>query len=390
MKHIYFDGSAGMSGDMILGALLDLGVPQSRFIQKMGELCLPVEIHIKEVKRASLRGLKVDVHTHENHTHSRKWKDIDAFIKKSSFSSTVKEHSLAVFKRLFEAESRVHGHNFREAHLHEAGANDALVDVMGSCYLLETLDVSEIYASPLNVGEGWVKAAHGTLPVPPPAVAELLKGIPVYSAWVKNELVTPTGAAIISTLARNFISFPEITYEKIGYGAGTRDFPGFPNILRVFYGEAREFNPGKKVYLIEATIDDSTPQVLAGYLDTALGLGALDVFLTPVVMKKNRLATKLTVLAEIDKIDILIASIFQETSSIGVRYFPVTRRILKRATEKVKILDEEVRIKVSYLEGKVVNVQPEYSDCLKTARKKRVPVKHVIQLAVKESAKKVE
>lgn len=383
MKYIYFDAIAGLSGDMILGALLDLGISPSLFKEKMSELEIPVEIQIRKTKRASLRALKVDIKVKSKKTSPRKWSDVEAIIKKSRFSPSVKKNALDIFKKLFEAEAHVHGHKFQEAHLHEAGADDAIVDILGCCFLIEALNISQIYSSPLNLGRGWVKASHGILPVPPPAVAELLKNIPVYSAWEKEELVTPTGAAIVQTLVKKFIPFPEITYEKIGYGAGNRDFRDFPNVLRVFYGDLSAFREDRKIYIIEANIDDSNPQVMASFFDRAFQSGALDVFLTPVLMKKNRLATKLTVLAEIGKIDFLIREIFRETSSIGVRYFPVERRTLERKTKEVSVLGEKVAIKISCLDGKEVNVQPEFSDCLKLAKKNKLPVKEIIQLALK-------
>ena len=384
MKFVYFDASAGLSGDMILGALLDLGVSPALFKKKMAGLNLPVDIRLKETKRASLRALKVDVHVQKQKSSPRKWSDIETFIKKSSLSSSVKKNSLDIFKRLFQAEARVHGHKFQEAHLHEAGADDAIVDIVGSCFLAEALDVSEFYSSPLNVGQGWVKTSHGRLPVPPPAVAELLKNVPVYAAHVKEELVTPTGAAIVTSLVRQFIPFPEICYENVGCGAGERNYPDFPNILRVFYGSRTQFKPDRKIFLIEANIDDSTPQVLASFFDKAFALGALDVFLTPVLMKKNRLGTKLTVLAELDKIEALVRAVFQETSSIGVRYFPVQRQVLERTSQKVRVLGQDVSIKTSFLEGKTVNIQPEFEECSKLAKKSGRPVKEIIQLAVKE------
>jgi hypothetical protein len=388
MKYIYFDASAGLSGDMILGALLDLGFAPSLFQEKMAGLKLPIEIQIEETKRASLRGLKVNVRIKRKKPMERKWSDIEAVIEKSPFSDSIKKNALTIFKNLFQAEAKVHGRKFLETHLHEAGADDALIDVLGTCFLAEALDIGEFYSSPLNLGEGWIKTSHGVLPVPPPAVSELLKNIPIYSAHAKEELVTPTGAAIVSTLVKKFIPFPELSYEKIGYGAGSRDFPGFPNILRAFYGEKTHFKAEKKVYLIEATIDDSNPQILASFIDTALDLGALDAYLAPVVMKKNRLASKLTLLAEIDKIDTLITAIFRETTSIGVRYFPVERRVLEREIKKIKVLGENVGIKVSYLEGKEVNFQPEFADCLKIAKKKKLPLKEVTRLALKEFMEK--
>jgi uncharacterized protein (TIGR00299 family) protein len=390
MRYVYFDASAGLSGDMILGALLDLGVSSSLFKKKIAELKLPVEIQIKEAKRATIRGLKVDVLVKAKKTVERRRSDIEDIIKRSGFSSSVKKNASAIFKKLFEAEARVHGHSIDEAHLHEAGADDAIVDIVGCCFLAEILDISEFYCSPLNLGQGWVKSSHGRLPVPAPAVAELLKGIPVYSAWIKQELVTPTGAAIVSTLVKKFVPLPELSYEKIGWGAGTRNFSNLPNILRAFYGSKKEFNAEKKVYVIEANIDDSSPQVLAAFSEMAFKLGALDVFLTPVMMKKGRLATKLTVMAEIDKIDALISAIFKETSSIGVRYFPVERRVLERKIEKVSILGEKVAIKISYQDGKEVNIQPEFSDCMRLAKKSDFSVKEIMQLVLKEFYKKRE
>ncbi|MGD2295554.1 MAG: nickel pincer cofactor biosynthesis protein LarC [Candidatus Aminicenantes bacterium] len=389
MRFIYFDAASGLSGDMILGALLDLGISRALFKDKMAKLDLPVDIQIKETKRASFRGLKVNVVVKGSpKIAARKWNDVEALINKSPFSKNVKRNSLSVFKKLFQAESRVHGRKFSEAHLHEAGADDAIIDIVGSCFLADMLEVESFYSSPLNVGQGWVKASHGTLPVPPPAVAELLKGVPVYSAWAKEELVTPTGAAIVAALVETFIPFPEMCYDKIGCGAGSKDFPQIPNILRIFLGQKDQFEPKKRVYVIEANIDDSTPQILAGFFDVAFKLGALDVSLTPVVMKKNRLATQLTVMAEAAQIDTLIHSIFRETSSIGVRLYPVERRVLKRSQSKVKVLGENISVKTAYLEGIEVNVLPEYEDCLRLAQKKQLPVKAVQEKAQIEFARR--
>lgn len=385
MKYIYFDASSGLSGDMILAALLDLGFPAKQFQAKMAELRLPVKIEAKEVLRAGLRGLKVQITIQKGkESPARRWQDVERLVQESSFSGPVKDKALAVFKTLFKAEARVHGKKFGETHLHEAGADDSLIDVVGSSYLAEELNISRVYSSPLNVGRGWVKSSHGVLPVPPPAVAEILKKAPVYSAWVDEELVTPTGAALVATWAERFLPFPEITYEKIGCGAGSRDFKDFPNILRVFYGDNRDFRAEKSLYQVEANIDDANPQVLAYFVDQALRLGALDAFLTPVVMKKGRLATKLTLLADAGKMDTLIGAIFRETSSIGVRYFPVERQTLQRGVRKVKVLGEEVRIKTATHAGEEVNAQPEFSDCLKVAEKKRLPLKTVSQIALAE------
>jgi uncharacterized protein (TIGR00299 family) protein len=384
MNYIYFDAFSGLSGDMILGALLDLGVSPDSFIPKMAELELPVDIRVEETKRCSLRALKVDVHVRSKTEKTRKWADVESLINGTSFTESVKTNALQIFQKLFEAEAHVHGHTFREAHLHEAGADDAIIDIVGSCYLFEQLGIRRFYASPLNVGQGTIKTSHGVLPVPPPAVAELLKGIPIYADFVKQELVTPTGAAIISSVVEKFLPFPELCYEKVGCGAGGRDFPDFPNILRVFYGERPSPDADRDIYIIETNIDDSTPEILASFYDKAFSLGALDVYLTPVFMKKNRLATKLTLLAELDKIDTLIHAIFEETSSLGVRYFPVSRRVLERKIVKVRLFDEEIPVKVAFSGQKEVNIQPEFADCLTLAQKKGIPVKHVLELVKRE------
>jgi hypothetical protein len=388
MKYVYIDGSAGASGDMLLAGLLDLGVPAAEFKKAVARLKLPVELSVRRVQRGGLSGLKVDVRLKIKKSPARKYADVEGVIKKSPFPAMVKEKSLAVFASLFKAEAKVHGRPFRDAHLHEAGADDALVDVLGCCFLLDRLGIKRILSSPLNVGSGWVETSHGVLPVPPPAVAELLKGIPVYSAWVDREMVTPTGAALISTLADQFVSLPELCYERIGYGAGSRDLPGFSNILRVFYGRAERLQPSRRLYIIEANIDDASPQLLAAFLDKALELGAQDATLTPVVMKKGRLASKLTLLAELGKIEDLIAGVFRETTSIGVRYFPVERRVLDRSLTKIRVAGEPVAIKVSRFEGRTVTAQPEFSDCQRAAKKKGLPLKEIQRRAVEEYWKK--
>jgi uncharacterized protein (TIGR00299 family) protein len=388
MKYAYFDGSSGLSGDMILGALLDLGVDPALFKDKMSGLRLPVEISVRRVRRGGFGAVKVDVHVKRRDKAERTFSDIERIILKSRFAPAVKDRARAVFKRLFVAEAKVHGHRFKEAHLHEAAADDALVDIVGSAFLIEELGIRDIYVSPLNVGSGWVKTSHGLLPVPPPAVAELLKGAPVYSAWVASELVTPTGAAIVSTLAKRFVKLPEIVYAKIGRGAGTKDFPEIANVLRVFYGQAADFHGQRQVFVIEATLDDASPQLLAHFIERAFEEGALDATLSPVVMKKNRLGTKLTLLSSIDTMDRLIEAVFEETTSIGVRYYPVERRVLARDFESVRVGGAKIGIKVASFGGRTVNVQPEYEDCLTASRKTGRPLKEIARLAVSEFAKK--
>jgi len=388
MKYVFLDASSGVSGDMCLGALLDLGVAPVLFKEKMAGLRLPAEIAVRRVRRGGFAALKVDVGIRGHEHHERNFDDVERVILKSRLAPAVKDRALAIFTRLFEAEAKVHGRKFREAHLHEAGADDALVDIVGTAFLLEELGVADVYCSPLNVGSGWVRTSHGRLAVPPPAVAELLKKAPIYSAWVESELVTPTGAAIVATLVKRYARLPELTYEKIGRGAGTKEFPEIPNILRVYYGDAGAIDAGKSVYIVEATIDDASPQLLARFLERALEEGALDATLSPVVMKKNRLGTKLALLVESSRMDALIEAVFRETTSIGVRYYPVGRRVLDRAFETVRVGGEKIGIKVAALGGQTVNVQPEYDDLLAAARKTGKPLKEIAHAAVREFARK--
>jgi uncharacterized protein (TIGR00299 family) protein len=383
MNELYLDASSGLSGDMLLGSLLDLGADQKAFTEAIASLGLPIELNIHETRRSSLRGLKVDVNITSSEGKARHFTEIATFIAATPLSISIQAQGTAVFKRLFEAEARVHGHPFDKTHLHEAGADDALVDILGTVWLLDALRVERIFCSPLNVGAGWVNTSHGVLPVPPPAVAELLKNIPVYSAHVEEELVTPTGAALVSVLADDFITFPEITYDRIGCGAGGRDFPGFPNILRSFLGRTGSLKKDDTVCKIEAAIDDATPQILAAAADRLMELGALDVTQTPLVMKKNRMGTLLTILCRSTHQDALIEAVFFETTSIGVRYYPVNRRVLERSVQTVEILGETIRIKTAQIDGRTINAQPEYEDCLKAARKTGTPLKDIIRMAGK-------
>jgi len=382
MRYVYFDASSGASGDMILGALLDLGVDAARFKEKMAGLRLPVAIAVRRVRRGGLAALKVDVEV-QGHEHiERTFADVEKLILRSRFAPAVKDRARAVFKRLFEAEARVHGRRFKEVHLHEAGADDALVDIVGASFLLDELGIADIVTSPLNVGSGSVETPHGRLPVPPPAVAELLKNVPVYSAWVESELVTPTGAAILSTLTRRFAKLPELVYDRIGCGAGTKEFPEVPNVLRAFAGEVQALEEPKSVFVVEATVDDASPQLLAHFLERALAEGALDATLSPVVMKKNRLGTKLTLLVPGDRREALTEAVFRETTSIGVRFYPVGRRVLEREMRTVRVGGERIALKVARLAGKAVNVQPEYEDLVRAARRTGQPLKEIAHRAV--------
>ncbi|MDH7493873.1 MAG: nickel pincer cofactor biosynthesis protein LarC [Candidatus Saccharicenans sp.] len=377
MKFVYFDCSSGASGDMILASLLSLGVPLEDFRQAINGLKIKVDLKARKASSSGFSGLRVEVVVPGN-SAGRNFYEVERIIKKSRLEAEVKDKALKIFKRLFQAESRVHGRNLRTNHLHEAAADDALVDIVGACWLLRRLQVSEVYFSPVNLGSGYVETSHGRLPVPPPAVAELMAGFPVYSSQEQTELLTPTGAAILTTLGRCLSPWPELIYEKIGYGLGHRQLKYHPNLLRAFYGRLQDFESARKIQVIEATIDDASPQLLGNFLNRALELGALEAYLTPVVMKKSRLGSKLTILAEIDKIDRLIEAVFRETTTIGLRYYPVERRVLRREIREVSLKGQKIRVKVSYYGGEVLNFQPEFDDCLRAAEKLKLPLKQVI------------
>ncbi len=387
MKYIYFDCSSGASGDMILASLLSLGIPVEEFQQAMQRLKLPVEIRVSKGKSQGLVGTRVEVIT-SGQSSPRNFEEVRKVINRSRLEAEIKAKAIQIFRRLFQAESRVHGTGFVRTHLHEAAADDALVDITGSCWLLQRLEVDRVYFSPVNLGSGFIKTSHGLLPVPAPAVAELMKGYPVYRSGEQTELLTPTGAAILTTLGECWTEWPQLTYDQVGYGLGQKELQLQPNVLRSFYGELNSSKLPAAVFQLEATIDDSSPQVLGYFLDKALNSGALEAYLTPVVMKKSRLGTKLTVLVEADKIDTLIETVFRETTTIGIRYFPVARRILQRTITEVKLGPHRIRIKEAFLGKERINIQPEYEDCRRAAEALNLPLKKVILLSLEKIKKR--
>jgi uncharacterized protein (TIGR00299 family) protein len=387
MKYVYFDCSSGASGDMILASLLSLGIPVEEFQQAMQRLKLPVEIKVSKGKSQGLIGTRVEVLT-SGQSSPRNFEEVMRVISRSRLEAEVKDKASQIFRRLFQAESRVHGTGFARTHLHEAAADDALVDITGSCWLLQQLEVDRVYFSPVNLGSGFIKTSHGLLPVPAPAVAELMKGFPVYSSGEQTELLTPTGAAILTTLGECWTEWPQLTYDQVGHGLGQKKLQLQPNVLRSFYGELNSSKLPATVFQLEATIDDSSPQVLGHFLDKALNSGALETYLTPVVMKKSRLGTKLTVLVEADKIETLIEAVFRETTTIGLRYFPVARRTLQRTITEVRLGSHRIRIKEAFLGKERINIQPEYEDCRRAAEALNLPLKKVILLSLEKFKKR--
>ena len=386
MTIAYFDCFSGISGDMTLGALVDAGLPIDVLRQELAKLDLPgYTLSSEQVRRSGLAATKVHVVLDEKEQPARRLADIQRIINSSSLSPVVKQKSLSIFQRLAEVEAKVHGTTPDKVHFHEVGAVDALVDIVGSIIGLEHLGVTEIIGSPVNVGAGTVHTAHGKLPVPAPATAGLLIGIPLYSSSITFELTTPTGAAIISTLASSFGPLPRMKIDRIAYGAGNKDLPGQPNVLRLMIGELATPYEEDTSVVIETNIDDMNPQLYGHVIETLMAQGAQDAFLTPIIMKKGRPAVQLTVLADALTSDALLDTVFRETTSIGVRIHEVGRRKLDREVRPVRTPFGMVHVKISRRGSEVLTVTPEYEDCRKLALEKGVPLKSVIDAAAGEA-----
>ncbi len=375
-KLLYFDCFSGVSGDMLLGALLDLGVSHSSIEKQLKKLKIKTfKISTRKIKRDGITATKFHVQVSESRT-KRNFSDIKKIIEKSTLGDTVKKKSIEIFKKLFIAEAKVHGKKPHQIHLHEMGAIDAIVDIVGACVALKEIGADEIYSSPINVGKGFVKCEHGTFPVPAPATAELLKGIPVYSYGEKAELATPTGAAIVSAWATQFDELPEMMIERTGYGAGSKELKSHPNLLRVFLGTSFE-KYATNTTIIETTLDDMNPQNYGYLMDTLFRTGALEVFYTNVQMKKNRPGILVTVICKEEKAPAIIKLLFKETTTIGIRCRTDRRYELQREIKKIKTRYGTIRLKLSTLNGEVTQVSAEYEDCLGAAKKYRVPLKEI-------------
>ncbi len=321
------------------------------------------------------------------HEHGRTLKEIREAIGRAAISESAKKTAISIFDALGAAEAKIHNREADQVHFHEVGGADAMVDIVCAAVGIEALRVDEIVCSPLNVGGGTVTCAHGTFPVPAPATVELLKGAPVFSSGIQAELVTPTGAAIVKTLAKRFGSFPEMKVEQTGYGAGTRDFPGHANVVRLTIGEsqpATAHTTQETITVLEANLDDLNPQVFGYVLDRVLQEGALDAFVMPVQMKKNRPGMLLTVLCKTEDAAKLTQILFSETTTLGVRRREERREVLSRKWVSVTTRWGDVRLKIASMNGTVANYAPEYEDCRKIAREKHVPLKSVMQEAVQE------
>ncbi len=386
MKLAYFDCFSGISGDMTLGALLDAGCDIEQLRAELLGLQVPGwELSAEKVWKNGMAATYARVKTEDQQKH-RSLSAILEILQNSQLAPPVRQRATSIFQKLGEAEARVHDVPIEKIHFHEVGAVDAIVDIVGACIGFHALGIEKFACSPLNVGGGTAKMAHGILPVPAPATANLLQGKPTYSNGVQRELVTPTGAAIVATLCDSFGPQPPMTVSAIGYGAGTADLEGQPNVLRLMVGEAAEKTvPGydQEITVIEANLDDMNPQIYGYFQEKALAAGALDVFTTPVQMKKNRPGTLLTVLCQPADAQALMLLIFAETTTFGVRTYSAQRRVLPREFVKVTTSFGEVRVKLSRVNGRILHVSPEYDDCRKLAEEKNVPLQRVINEALR-------
>lgn len=378
MRTLYFDCFAGASGDMILGAMVAAGVDPTALSEQLSRLNVDgFKINFETVDRSGLSATYARVETAHEHKH-RHLSDIKQIIESSGVSESAKKLAMQIFTRLAEAEARVHNESVDHVHFHEVGALDAIVDIVGAAICFDLLKIERFVSSPLHVGSGTIQMAHGRFPVPPPAVAELIKGVPFYSTDIQGELLTPTGAAIITTVCHEFGPIPRMITDFTGYGAGTRQYENFPNVLRVMLGETGvDGAVDEKLWMIETNIDDMSPQLMGHVMDRAFELDALDCYFTPVQMKKNRPGVLLSVLCGAEEKESLLKLLFTETTTLGVRSYEVERRALRRSVMQVETAYGPIDVKVAHLNGTVVNEMPEFEQVKAAAIKAGVPLKVV-------------
>ncbi len=379
MRTAYFDCFSGASGDMILGALIDAGLTPRRLREELKRLRIPtVRLKVTKVLKRGVSGTRVVVEGGDGKKSHRNLLEVLRIVKRSGVAAEVKEKSEAIFRRIASAEAKIHRIPMEEVHFHELGGLDSVVDIVGSVWGIREMGIEKIHVSSVNVGGGFVRCEHGLLPVPAPATLSLMEGRPIYSSGVERELLTPTGAAILSTLGSEFGSMPRIKVERIGYGAGRDDLP-HPNLLRLLIGTS-EYAAGKEtVAVIETNIDDMNPQFYDYVMEKLLVMGVLDVFVTPVLMKKNRPGQLLTVICPSGKLPPVAKFLFQETTTLGLRWHEEEREKVDREIQSLQTRYGKIRFKVARWEGRVVNFSPEYDDCKRLAVEKKIPLKDVFE-----------
>jgi hypothetical protein len=388
MKIAYFDCFAGASGDMILGALVDAGLDIDKLKSELAKLHLDhYDLQAQKVVKKGIGGSQVHVIIDEHHHghHHRHLADIETIINASDLEPSVKKSGLEVFNRLALAEASVHRTSVDEIHFHEVGAMDAILDVIGAVAGIHAMGIDKVMCSPLHLGSGTVECAHGTLPVPAPATAELVKGKPVFASGVQGELLTPTGAAILTTLSADFGPMPSMAVQAIGYGAGTSD-PAIPNLLRVMIGKAAETIKDcdmEHVAVLETNIDDMNPQIYEYLITNVLQMGALDIYITPVQMKKNRTGMLVTLVCALEKVGQFANFLLRETTTIGLRWRSENRLKAWRRLESMETPYGRINFKIARIGKETINVAPEYEDCLRAAMERKVPLKQVMAEANK-------
>ncbi|MBI4833280.1 MAG: nickel pincer cofactor biosynthesis protein LarC [Planctomycetes bacterium] len=396
MKAIYFDCFSGISGDMILGALIDAGLPLPLLKRELAKIPLKgYRLSTRQVTKNGFRAAKLDVHASEERIQPDK---MVSLIKRSKLSDGIKNKIIKLIRRLTDIEAHVHnlkstnkhltsdisarGESAFGGHLHELGSADTLIDISGAIIGLNLLGIDKTYSSPLPITRGFIRTHHGRIPLPAPATAEMLKGFPVYYSKINKEIVTPTGALIITSLAKPLTELPLMTVNKIAYGAGDMEFPSQPNLLRVFLGTiSNNKYPTSNIYLIETNLDDSTPEIIAYTIERLLKNGALDAFAEPIKMKKSRPGILLKALAREKDIPKLEEIIFKETSTFGIRHYPIERAELEREIKAVKTKYGMIPVKIGSLNNKVMSISPEYEDCKKIAMAKGIPLKDIYKEA---------
>jgi len=388
MRIGYFDCFSGASGDMILGTLVDAGLDVAELQALIDRLGVPgIRFAVEQVRRGAFRGTLVRVHADEHGHPHRRLPDIQRILDQADLPGRVRDDAIKIFTRLAEAEASVHGTTPDAVHFHEVGALDAIADILGAAWGLRHLGLERIHVSPLNLGSGFIKAAHGRMPVPAPGTAALLVGVPAYGSAIEAELTTPTGAAILSTLATAYGPLPEMRVEKVAYGAGQRDLTEQANLLRLVIGEAAGQLDHDQITILEANIDDMNPQFFEPLLDRLFEAGALDAFLVPVSMKKSRPATLLTVLAEPSAADRCATAILRHSTTFGVRSHTSRRWKLQRDLVRVETPYGAAMVKRGFQNGKLSILSPEFDDCRRLASAAGVPV-HLVYDAAREAARR--
>ncbi len=381
MRTAYFDCFSGASGDMILGALIDAGLSPQRLREGLKKVRIPnIHLRARKVLKRGISGTQVIVEGGREERSHRSLREILRIIGRSSLETEVKEESEKIFKRIASVEGKIHQIPMEEVHFHELGGLDSVVDIVGAVWGIRQLGIEKIYVSKVNVGGGFVKCEHGILPVPAPATLSLLEGKPIYSSGVERELLTPTGAAILTTLGSEFGSMPRINVERIGYGAGRDDLP-HPNLLRLVIGTSEPASGKETVAVIETNIDDMNPQFYDYVIEKLLAMEVLDVFITPILMKKNRPGHLLTVICSSGKVPSVARFLFEETTTLGLRWHEEEREKTDREILALPTKFGKIRFKMAKWEEKIVNLSPEYDDCKKLALERGTPLKEVFDEA---------